>query len=179
MRLSNRRQVRTAKKEVFGTITRRQVMSVSTIDAREQMSARACSSAPLSTRESFPDGRRHAFVCPSAIPRPRARQAAGSALWYRAAEGAVVAGPRIEGDAFCGRRSNRRGRRGPSSHVWTPPKNVFGAEELAAGDVGLGGKGTVSEATRLCPDAGTARVRGTCRTCEGYEQSGNRFEVIG
>ena len=61
------------------------------------MSARACSSAPLSTRESFPDGRRHAFVCPSAMPRPRARQAAESASRYREAEGA---GPRSDDDAF-------------------------------------------------------------------------------
>ena len=93
VRLSNRRQVRAAKKEVFGTATHRQVMSVSTIDAREQMSARACSSAPLSTRESFPDGGR-ARVCVS-VGRPAAARAPG----HRA--------------RLAVSRSRRRGRRGP------------------------------------------------------------------
>ena len=79
-------------------------------------------------------------MCPSAGPRPRARQVAGRASRYRAAEVAVVAGPRTDGDAFCGRRSNRRGRRGSLVARLDAPQNVFGAEELAAGDVGLGGK---------------------------------------
>ena len=75
-------------------------------------------------------------VCPSAFPRPRERQAAGRVSRYRASEGAVVAGPKTDGDAFCGRRSNRRGRRGSLVARLDAPQNVFGAEELAAGLVG-------------------------------------------
>jgi hypothetical protein len=67
-------------------------------------------------------------VCPSAIPRPRGRQAAGRASRYRAVEGAVVAGPRTDGEAFGARAAEAIAH--PSSHVWTPPKTFSAPRSL-------------------------------------------------
>ena len=130
VRLSNRRQVRAAKKEVFGTATHRQVMSVSTIDAREQMSARACSSAPLSTRESFLDTR----LCVRRQARGRAGARAPGAprgIAQPKARSSRARGPTATRSAVGARTAEAVA--GPSSHVWTPPKTFSAPRSLPQG----------------------------------------------